>query len=80
MANEILSQINDIIRKVLDNDDIVIQETTTAKEVPDWDSLSHVQIVAAIEKHFKITFTSKEIHSFKNVGEMCAAVAAKRAK
>lgn len=80
MANEILSQISDIIRKVLDNDDIVIQETTTAKEVPDWDSLSHVQIVAAVEKHFKIVFTSKEIHSFKNVGEMCAAVAAKRAK
>lgn len=68
--NDMLKQINEIFVDVLDNEDVVITETTTADDVEDWDSLSHIQLVVAIEKHFKIRFTSKEIQSWNNVGEM----------
>jgi len=78
MRDDILKQITDILRQVLEDDRIVLTETTTAKDVPDWDSLSHVEIVVAIEKSFKIKFTTKEIRSFKNVGEMCDSIAAKK--
>ena len=67
---EILMQINEIFIDTLDNDEIVIEETTQATDVDEWDSLSHIMLVVAIEKHFKIRFTSKEIQSWKNVGEM----------
>ena len=71
---DILSQVNSIFIDVLDNEDIVLSDATTARDVEDWDSLNHIQLVVAIEKHFKVKFTSGEIQSWKNVGEMCQAL------
>jgi acyl carrier protein len=68
--NELLKQINTIFIDTLDNEEVVIEETTTANDVEEWDSLTHIQLVVAIERHFKIRFTSKEIQSWGNVGAM----------
>jgi len=67
---DILKQVNDIFIDILDNDDIILTGTTTALDVEEWDSLTHIQLVVAIEKHFKLRFTSMEIRKWKNVGEM----------
>lgn len=75
--NEMLKQITEIFIDVLDNEDIVLEESTTASDVEDWDSLNHIQLVVAIEKHFKIRFTSKEIQSWNNVGEMMTCISEK---
>ena len=71
---EIIKQLTDIFREELDNDDIVLTETTTANDVEDWDSLSHVQLVVAVEKAFNIKFTSAEILSWQNVGELVCSI------
>lgn len=71
---EILNQVNEIFLAVLDNEDIVLNDTTTANDVEDWDSLTHIQLIVAIEKHFKTKFTSLEIQSWKNVGQMCEII------
>lgn len=68
--NEILKQVNLIFIDTLDDEDVIIEENTTANDVDEWDSLTHIQLVVAIEKHFKIRFTAKEIQSWNNVGEM----------
>ena len=73
-ATEILAQVNLIFKDVLDNDELEIKNETTAKDVEEWDSLTHIQLVVAIEKHFKIRFTATEIQGFKNVGEMCEGI------
>jgi acyl carrier protein len=70
----ILQNLNEIFRDILDNDHINLTEQTTAADVEDWDSLNHIQLIVAIEKKFKIKFTSAEIYQFKNVGEMCDAI------
>jgi len=77
---KILSEVQDIMRDILDEPSIVLTETTTANDVEGWDSLTHVQLIVAIEKHFKIKFSSKEILSWKNVGEMLGAIDSRLAK
>lgn len=74
---EVLTRVQDIFRDVLDDEEIVLEDSTTANDVEDWDSLTHIQLVVAIEKAFKIKFLSKEILSWKNVGEMVACIASK---
>ena len=67
---EILKNVNNIFIDVLDDEDIVVTESTKADDIDDWDSLNHIHLVVAIEKHFGIRFTSQEIQSWNNVGEM----------
>ena len=75
--NQILEEVQDIFREVLDNEEIVLANETTADDIEEWDSLTHIQLIVAIEKHFKIKFTSKEILSWQNVGEMVDCIATK---
>lgn len=74
---EALKQVQDIFRDILDEEQLVLTDNTTAEDVDGWDSLSHIQIVVAIEKHFKFRFTSKEILSWANVGEMMNCILSK---
>lgn len=71
---EIIAEVTNIFRDVLDNESIELTENTTAADIEEWDSLSHIQLIVAIEKHFKIKFTSVEISGFKNVGDMCRTI------
>ena len=78
MANEaILETVRETMLDVFDLDDLEISDKTTAKDVADWDSLSHIRLVVAIEKHYKIRFSTAEIESFDNVGAMVRCIAAK---
>lgn len=72
--SEILNQMQRIFIDVLDNNEIVLTEDTTADDVEEWDSLSHIQLVVGIENHFKIKFTSKEIMECANVGDMADCI------
>lgn len=73
-TGEILAECNNIFIDQLDNPNIKLKRETTSADVEEWDSLAHIQLVVAIEKHFKIRFTAAEILNFKNVGEMCDAI------
>lgn len=75
--NDILERVQTVFREELEDETIVLTENSTAKDIEDWDSLSHIQLVSAIEKHFGIRFLSREILSWQNVGEMVDSIAAK---
>jgi len=75
--DEILTEVQEIFRDVLDNEEIVLTPETTANDVEDWDSLSHIQLIVAIEKKLKVKFTSKEILSWSDISEMIDCIASK---
>lgn len=75
--NEIFEKLNEIFVDVLDLDEVELTDETSANDIEEWDSLSHIQLIVAIEKEFKVKFTSKEIMSWKNVGEMVDCILAK---
>ena len=68
---EIFEKLNTVFEDVLDLDETPnLTDETSANDIEEWDSLSHIQLVVAIEKAFKLKFTSSEILKWKNVGEM----------
>jgi len=71
---EILKKLNEVFIDVLDDEDIVLAEDTTANDVDGWDSLNHYILVTQIEKAFDVKFTSKETLGWKNVGEMVDSI------
>lgn len=75
--SDILKKITEVFADNLDVDDLSLNETTTADDVEGWDSLTHVQLVVAVEKAFKIRFNAKEIQSWKNVGELIDSIQSK---
>ena len=74
---EILKLVTAVFKDTLDEDDLLLTESSTADDVEGWDSLSHVQLVVAVEKKFKVRFAAKEIQSWKNVGEMIDCILSK---
>lgn len=75
--NDILARVQDVFREELELDDLVLNDETTADDVEEWDSLSHVQLVVALEKAFNIKFSSREILSWDNIGDLVDCICKK---
>jgi acyl carrier protein len=74
---QILTDLTEVFRDVLDNPELNLALESTASDVEGWDSLTHIQLIVSIEKHYKIRFTSKEIQSWKNIDELVDSILAK---
>ena len=61
---EVLKQLQSIFRDILKKDNVCIDESSTSKDVDGWDSLTHMQIIAQIEKHFGVRFNFREVIKF----------------
>ena len=67
---EIYERLNEVFRDVFGDDDITVNDNTTAADVDGWDSLRHITLLAAIEDEFDIEFSMGATVKMKNVGEM----------
>ena len=66
---EIFEKLTDIFREVMDNEDIILEETTCAEDIEEWDSLAHTQLIEKIEADLGVKFSAKEMRSWDDVGE-----------
>ncbi len=76
----IYSTLNGIFRDVFDDDEIELTAETSARDIPEWDSFAHINIIAATEQKLGVKFTTTEIEALKNVGDFVRLIAKKTAK
>ncbi len=72
-----LTRLNAIFCEVFDDEDIQITPVMTANDVDGWDSLSHINLIVAIESEFNIRFSQKELLTFKNIGDLLYGIDSK---
>lgn len=77
---EILKTITDILREVLELPALAVTSATSAADVDEWDSMTHIQIIAAIEGKYKVRFALGELQALKNVGDMIELIQKKLTK
>lgn len=74
---EILNQLNIIFEDIIDEGPVYLLDNTEPKDIEGWDSLTNIQIIIAIEKTFGIKFTSDEIISWNNIGNIIDCILSK---
>lgn len=67
---EVFENLNKVFADVFDDESIIVNATTTSDDIEDWDSLEHINLVAAVEQEFGMKFTMGQVVTMKNVGEM----------
>ena len=67
---EVVEKLNEVFQDVFDDDTITVTDTTTADDIEEWDSLEHINLLAAVEQEFGMKFNMGQVVSMKNVGEM----------
>ncbi len=72
---EIFVKLNEVFRDVFDDDSITVTDATTADDIEEWDSLEHINLLAAVEQEFGVKFNMGQVVSMKNVGEMADIIA-----
>lgn len=70
----IYQKLTEIFREVFDDPGIVINADTTADDIEEWDSMSHINLILMVELKFNIEFSPKEIRGFNNTGEMAKVI------
>ena len=68
-------QVRDIFRDVFDDDSLDLRRSTTADDVPGWDSMKHLHLILTIERTLKIRLPSSKVGKLKNVGDLVDLVA-----
>ena len=75
-----LEIMNDIFRKVFEDNSLVITRKTTANDIEEWDSLTHMNLIMVLEKQFKIKFSLSEIENLSSVGDLVDLIDRKSSK
>ena len=63
-------KVEGIFREVFQNDNLEIHPAMTARDVENWDSFNHINLIIALEEAFDVRFTSEEIGKMTNVGDL----------
>ena len=76
-SNESFRRLQEIFYDVFDDDEIELTTETTAEDIDDWDSLSHIRLIVAVEKVFNVKFSVGEIERLENVGQFVVLLESK---
>ena len=66
----VFERLNKVFRDVFDDPSILVNEKTTSKDIEDWDSYEHINLVIAVENEFSFKIPMAKVVTMENVGEM----------
>lgn len=72
--DDIYERLTPIFRDVFDDDDLVVHPQLTAKDVAEWDSMSHIRLVLTVERAFGTRFAASEVAGLENVGQFVSLI------
>jgi acyl carrier protein len=67
---DIRERMTAVFCEVFDDDSIEIYPEMTAANVESWDSITHINLIVALEQEFKLRFNTADVASMKNVGDL----------
>jgi acyl carrier protein len=68
-----------IMADVFDSPSLVIADNMQASDIAGWDSLTHINLVVAVEREFGIRMTVDDVRNLSNVGDLISVVSKKAA-
>ena len=74
---EIVKKLTPVFRKVFDNNTLELTDELSALDVENWDSLSHMLLIAEVESNFASKFRLKDLNKMANVGDMIDIISSK---
>lgn len=74
---EVSAGMQEILREVFSRDDIQVRDDMTAKDVKEWDSINHINVVVAAEQRFGVALTVREVARLSNVGQFIDLILSK---
>ena len=77
---QVYQQLTTVFQDVFDDDDIEIEDSTSAKDVSGWDSMNHINLVLGAEQEFGVKFKTAEVAQLANVGEFVDLILVKMNK
>jgi acyl carrier protein len=66
-----------VFQNIFNDDEFVLEDSKTAKDVAGWDSVAHINLMFAIEQEFRVQFSGNELADFANLGELKSWLAAR---
>jgi acyl carrier protein len=74
---QLRAKMTETFRDVFGNPDLVVEDSTKADDVEGWDSLTHIDLIVALERAFRVKFTTGEVGKLTNVGDLVSLIKSK---
>lgn len=75
----VLHSVLEVFEDVMDVDPADLNEASNGDTVEEWDSLSHVRLMVAVERKFGLRFSNGDIEAIKSLGGIVDLVLLKAA-
>jgi acyl carrier protein len=72
-------KLEQICEETFDFKGLPLAPDTQIRDLPNWDSFSHIQFVIAVEEEFGKRFTADQVQNLKTLGELMNLIAAEGA-
>lgn len=76
---QLREELTEVFEDVMDLDEVTLEDTTTAEDISEWDSLSHVRLIVAIERKYGVKFSNTEVDQLKRFRDIIDLIVKKKA-